>query len=198
MKIVFTSALINNEYATVREKEYRMSLEQLHEFGYDVFLIETLKSGPPSFFEHYTNNIFYSNTNVDSLRNIGVKETMALIGGLKYYNFNASPELILKLTGRYLINRKSFLEQLTESESEYDVVATTDVYGQVFFGCFAMRGGLFYEMLTSFDLCWMEKNMINIEWITARYIDRPRFKVNYLKSIGVSANIANSGITTYL
>lgn len=194
LKIVFTSALLNNEFTEIRQKEYITSFERLKSFGYDVYLIETVKTGPPSFFENYTKHVYYSNTHDASIRNIGVREAAALTKGFEYYSLHTSAELILKLSGRYLINRKSFLEDL--EMSEYDVVATTDSYKQVFFGCFAMRGNLFYQMLNDLDYVAMEQQMINIESEIARYIEEKRFKKNYVKDIGVSANIANSGVIT--
>ncbi len=194
VKIVFTSALIDFNYA-IRQEEYISSMIILNNYGYQPYVIETCKTSPPSFFENYTHHVFYSNVNDYSLINKGVNEARAMIEGFKHYQFD-DEDMIIKLTGRYFFHSRQFLD-VVETHPEIDAsvkfcAAYPVVNGRVFTGCFAMRCKYFKEMLQQLDFVKMEEELIDLEVEVARYIHRMEekgCKILYLKDLGMTANI---------
>lgn len=185
MKVLATSALIPDNYP-IRQWEYGQSFSTINQFGYDLYVVECYKEKGPSFFEEFSKNIFYSGVNAN-LKNKGVNEANALIKALEYFKFDPE-ELIVKITGRYRLENNSFFCDTDGFDCVYNPRGN-----QAFFGCFAIKAKLFYDMLNSFDKVKMEKEMINIEYLIARYLEDNNVKTKLVPQIGIRCNIANNG-----
>ena len=151
--IICTAALIESNYQ-MRKQEYVFSISLLKDYGYEPYVFEACKSSPPSFFENYTKNVFYSNVNDYRLINKGVNEARSLIEGFKHYSFD-DETMIIKLTGRYWLNSPIFIN-VVESHPEVDAfVRFKEDFpipnGYVFTGCFAMKHKHFKAMLDQLD-----------------------------------------------
>ena len=189
IRIMYTSALIPDSFA-YRKGEYIRSLKNLKIFGYipNTYVIESGPWIPESFFSKYASNVFYAGTN-KILYNKGVNESMAMIQGLEHYHFD-DDDMIVKLTGRYLLFRDTFLKKI-EDNPEIDAFVTGKV-NDVFTGCYALRCKHMLEMYKQLDLLWMEENYIAIEWEVAKYINKleseNKIKVMRLPHIDIIAH----------
>ena len=166
-RIMYTSALIPNSFAS-RKVEYIESLKAIEALGYlpNTYVIESGPWIPESFFSQYAPHIFYANTN-KALDNKGVNESMAMIRGLEHYHFDEG-DMIVKLTGRYLLTNDSFLRTI-ENHPEVDAFISGGV-GHVFTGCYALRCKYMLEMYRQLDLVLMEANLISVEEEVSKYI----------------------------
>lgn len=185
MKVLATSALIDNHYHR-RQWEYEESFSAINRFGYDLYVVECYKEIGPTFIEDFSKNVYYSNVNL-SLKNKGVNEANALIAAFRHFNFNPD-ELIVKITGRYILENNSFFIDTEKFDCIYNPRGD-----QAFFGCFALRAKIFYDMLCSFDKLKMEKDMINIEYLIAKYLEDNNVVTKLVSSIGMRCNIAHNG-----
>jgi len=186
-RVLCTSALLVNNFET-RKLEYITSLEFLSARDYKPYVVEAIAQKGPTFFEDFTDQIFYSRVNNPGLQNKGVNEARSIMAALEHFNFKDN-DMILKLTGRYLFNSDSFL-RLVENNCDVDAFIKKDEYGQVFTGCFAMRCKYFKDMLRQLDLERMESSMISIEREVANYIGRnAHLKVMEVEAVGVGARI---------
>lgn len=186
IKILATSAIIHDNYA-LRQKEYEVSLSAVNKFGHDLYIVECCRETGPCFLEDFSNNVFYSNVNA-TLKNKGVNEANALIKAFEYFNFNPK-DLIVKITGRYTLLANSFLDEV----EDYDCILNPRG-DHVFFGCFALRAEMFYQMLCSFNKITMEHDMIGIEYMVARYLEKVTVRKKFVPYIGMACNIANTGV----
>lgn len=167
IKFLCTAALINNQYE-MRKQEYIDCLEKLINFGYQPFVVESCVQGP-TFLDGYA-TVFYSQTNNPRLKNKGVNEAVSMLSSLSYFQFN-DDDMIVKLTGRYYFYSDQFLKTITQ-HPEIDIFIKEFSDGQICTSCFAIRFKLLKEFLTHIDYNWMERNMVNIERVFARYINR--------------------------
>ncbi len=185
MKVLATSALIPENYQ-IRKWEYQQSFSTINRFGHDLYVTECYQEAGPAFIEEYSKNVYYSNVNAN-LRNKGVNETNALIKAFEYFNFDPE-DLIVKITGRYILETDSFFKNLEDFDCVYNPRGD-----QAFFGCFALKARIFYDMLCSFDKSKMEEEMINVEYLIARYIEKHSIKTKLVNQIGMRCNIAHNG-----
>ena len=70
MEIIFTVALIDSQFE-MRKKEYIYSLNKLIDWGYKPIITEA-RAIQDTFLDDY-GNVFYARSNIDSLKNKGVK-----------------------------------------------------------------------------------------------------------------------------
>lgn len=190
MKILYTTALINNYYEE-RKKEYLMSYNKLLEKfnNNDIYIIECV-SNEKNTYLNQLNNVFYTNTHDNNLKNKGVKEVL----GLKKFienNYIDDNEFIIKLTGRYLFINFDIFNIVSNN---YDCYVKKDDYNQIFFGCFICKFKIFKDFLFNINLEFLEKNMINIEKEFADYINNN--KINYfgLNKLNIYSKINNTDI----
>ena len=195
MKIIFTSATIKKLY-NERVVEYQASFDKISEFDFDdkVQILECTKEEGVGYLEKMKGNVFFSKTHNPNIKNKGVKEAMALMELFKNADFD-DDEQILKITGRYMLQSSEFLNLV--EKNEFDCYLTRDDGGQVFFGCFSMKFKLFKQMLNSFDLLSMEKEMINIEKVAADFIDKNRLNEKRVEKINILCNINHYGIVKF-
>jgi len=188
LKVLFTSALIDYKF-DIRKYEYIKSYNKLTEYidKKDIYIIECYKNE-----YHFLENVFYSNTNNDNLNNKGVKELMAIIKFLETHKID-DDELIVKMTGRYLLLDDTFLKNITG----YDCYIRKDKYNQVFFGLFAIKFKIFKQFLDYVDLNFLETHMVNVEKALSMYLDK--FNINYYEfnKLNLYSNINNEDIVIW-
>lgn len=201
IKIICTSALLSSKFEE-RKQEYIKSLKILEQFGYrpQTYIVEAEGYSPFSFYHDYCDHVFYANTNDLTLINKGVNEAKSLIEAFDYYDFD-DEDMLVKLTGRYFFNDDHFLK-LVEAHSDVDAFASVLEWdpSKVTTGCFAMRAKYFKQMLKRLDLQKMEKELIDIEWEAARFLEQmasENANVVYLEKIGITANVANTVIVQW-
>jgi hypothetical protein len=194
IKIVYTAALIEHSLYQSRLQEYIASLKTLLKYGYEPYVIESCSLKGPTFFEAFTPFVFYWNSNEPDLINKGVNELNSLIAGCLYYAFD-DDDMIIKLTGRYHMDTRKFLD-LVEENPDIDVIYTAryqDGTG-VCTGCFAMRYRLFIEMLFEINIKKMKRELIDFENEVESFIKKLSLtNIKYVKEIDVTANVAGGG-----
>ena len=186
--VLVTSALTPVRYEE-RRAEYERSLSILRSFGYEPLIVECVLPAGPSFLESY-GEVFYANVNDSSLRNKGVNEGKAIVKALEYFR-PADADMVVKLTGRYHFSDRSFLNIVAGTEA--DCVVKYDFQGQVFSGCYAMIARHMRRMYSSFEYRRMEREMINIETMMAKYVSSRRLAVLVVPRLGVVARIFGDG-----
>lgn len=167
-----SSALIPKRWQQ-RQNQYVRSIEALISYGYYPYVAESCAAAP-TFFDAYTNRVFYTLSNNASLNNKGVNESVSLLLGLQQCNF-ADEDIILKITGRYFL-QSDYIIRMLEDNPEIEALAKfvpiTDTIDAVLTGCFALRFDRFKEMLATFDYDKMEREMICVEYEVAAYLNR--------------------------
>lgn len=194
IRVVCTTALIPLNYE-MRKEEYIRSMDTLKSYGYEPYIMEAIHPFSPSFFDEYTQHVYYSNVNNPKLVNKGVNEARSMMEGFDFYEFD-DDDMIVKLTGRYRLISRDFL-QIVEDHPEVDVFVKCDPgypkpLGKVFTGCFAIRYKFFKELLENLDLEKMERELIDIEVEVANFAQKLKARgdrVMYLDKVGMSANI---------
>jgi hypothetical protein len=191
IKVLYTSALIPQQYA-MRKNEYIHSINVLNNYGYSPYIVEAYQHKPPSFFEEYSNDVFYAGTHDPHIRNKGVLEALSLLAYFKKCNFNNN-DMIIKLTGRYYFSDDSFFK-LIENNPDKKAFIKLDQYGQVFGGCYALNYVHFKKMFEQLNVIKMENHMINLEYAVAQYIKQmDQEEVMYVDRIGIVANVFGKG-----
>lgn len=197
--ILFTSAIIS-KHEKEREAEYFNSYQNLLTFipESQIQVIECYLTNDLYFrnpIAKYAKKIFYSNTHNPYIRNKGVLEAKGLI---EFFNKTkiSDDQVCIKLTGRYYMMESEFIE----ASKKHDACYTTDSHNQAFTGCIAMRARLFKEFLLNLDLDQMERDMINIEFLAARFLEKKSeegFSVHHMKPIHVWSKINNESIVCW-
>src|SRR3990170_5685438 len=204
IKIVCTAATSTNYSRTdqfnSRKQEYIHAIKTVQSYGYNPYIFDVSSKRSFSFFESYTSpdRVFYPLVDDNNYRNKGVNEAVSLLAGFRHFKFNDN-DMIIKMVGRYYFNSDAFV-RLVEANPDVDVFVKFDSYGQAFTGCYAMRFRYSKELHEKLDLDLMEKNMINIEAETGRYIkelERRGVKVMYLNKLDVTANIFGHGVRDF-
>jgi hypothetical protein len=192
--VIYTSALIPKQFEQ-RKQEYLKSFYQLKAFGFEPWIIEATKINS-SFFDQITNQVLYPQTNDLTLRNKGVNETMSMRASLPYLHF-ADDDIVLKMTGRYFIKDRFFIDSIQATSSDYDVWGCFGKNfvgkGHLFTGCFAMRWKYLKKIISEMDLEVAEKDYIAVEKLIGDFIHENQLRVNYFSDLHVLARIFFSG-----
>ena len=189
VRILCTAALIkqNNE---LRKTEYINCLERLKHYGMKPYIVESCHSIGPTFLDDHAFHVCYTGTNNPRLRNKGVNEALSLIAALEYFNFDDN-DMIIKLTGRYILEPADFINTV-KNNPDVDAVVKRNPDGQVFAVCFAMRCNHMKTMLNNLNFDSMERNMINLEREVGTYIDRKQLHYLKINHIGLSGRVGGS------
>ena len=167
IKVLYTAAIIDKHYK-MRMDEYIYSLKTLQAFGYEPYIVESVKSHGPTFFDEYAKYICYTGTSNPRLRNKGVNEFISIAKAFEKYQFD-DDDMIVKISGRCYFACDMFLKNI-EKKPEIDAFVKYDRNRQVFTGCFALRAKYFKELLANIDFQAAERHMINLERIVADHI----------------------------
>lgn len=203
MKILYTSALIPNNYEE-RRHEYIHSLQVLEKTGFitDTYVVE---SGPRtifSFFDKLCPHVFYSGTNNLSLQNKGVNELKSLINFCKFHDI-VDDEMIVKLTGRYSFENDAFLKYMASHPTLDGAVSFRETAldnSCLQTGCFAIKGKYFKIWLKNVNLQKLEDEMMDIEWDFTRYVRSlisQGANIEIMDKMGVTAHVADSYVRHY-
>ncbi len=177
IRIVCTAALIPQKYEE-RKRQYIRSLKKLKEMGYDPYVIEPCQKGP-TFLDEYCNHVCYTQSNNPAWArgkgNYGINEAISLNIGLQYFNFD-SEDIIIKLTGRYTLEKDEFI-RLVENNSQADAVVRAWNEGDAYTGLFAIRLKYFIDFLNNgINIAEMERGPIPLEHFFGAYITKMRKK----------------------
>ena len=186
VKLLLTAAITDSHFE-FRKEQYIKSLEILKHYGYEnPYIVEALKKSPPTFLDTYSINVFYASSNNPLLKNHGINEAKTLLEALDYFNF-APDDMIIKLTGRHLLQSDSFLKYV-ERNSEYDLIMRINQEKTgVFTSLFAMKCNCLKEMLNSIDYLKINDPIIGIEYVVADYVLKKEkegsLKICYIKKL---------------
>jgi hypothetical protein len=189
------SAAITDGYYETRKQQYADMFKTLTQFGYkNPYVIEALKKRGPTYFEQWTQNVFYATENNPKLKNVGINEALTMLEGLKYFNFDPE-DMVIKLTGRYECTSDKFLK-FVESHQDVDAIVKFTPDGKVLTLAYAMKFKHFIHMFEHLDYDAMEKGPIYLEQAVGKYIiDRVKagnFNVITLEKVYVKANLQQS------
>ena len=194
LRLLCTAALINNKFE-FRKQEYIKSIGIAKDFLLEPYYVESCNLKGVSFLDEHVDHICYTKSNNYSLRNKGVNESVSVLKGLQFFDFDPE-DMIIKLVGRHCFINDSFIK-LIEDNPEYDVIAKKDPLGQLYSSCYAMKMKYLKDFLTTLDLHDMEKNMVNIERKLADYVTliekRNNASILYIDTLNVAANFFGTG-----
>lgn len=194
MKIIFTAAIINNNYDE-RMQEYKESLNITNLIaGVENVNILECYARKSDIYElgNFKNLIYYSDTDIPGIKNKGVKEAMAIKKFIGSNKFN-DDELIIKQTGRYKFTSDFFIRSviLNENNKNCDVITRRGENNQCFFGAIGIRFRYLREFINNLDLIKMESSMINIESELSEFIQRNKLNEITYNNIDMFSNINN-------
>lgn len=186
--IIMTSALIDTDYER-RKQEYIRGVTTIQSYGIEPWIIESMPI-TSSFFDALSNQVLYPQTNNPSLTNKGVKELMSIRACLPYLPFN-DEDLIIKLTGRYWLYERTFID--TVQAGDYDAYVYFGKYflmqHQIFTGCFALRWKYFKQFVQEADLEKAEKETIDFETMLPDFIRDHNLRMQIVDPLYVEARI---------
>lgn len=194
IRILLSAALTDAHYE-FRKQQYVESFRKIASYGYkDLYVVEAIKKQGPTFLDDFSKNVFYASTNDTSFKNNGINEARTLLEGSYYFNF-APDDMILKMTGRYLLLSDYFVK-CVQNNIDYDAFFKINQSGYLLTLCFAMKCKYFKEMFEQMDFLAMEKQWINLETEVTNYVQRKisqgNFKVFFVDKLDVEANLFGS------
>ena len=204
--ILFTSALISEQFDQ-RKEEYITSFQQLRSFGLDPWIIEATNTDR-SFFDELSIRVLYPQVNKDSISNKGFNEMHSLFACLPYLDFDDN-DIVIKITGRYLLKDRHFIDTIEQTLSDYDVWGT---YGKnfvttrhLFTGCIAMRWRDLKHWISDVERIFAALHStapprLGIEELSSEFIRRRRPRFYQMDSLHLSSRVFFNGgdeITTY-
>jgi hypothetical protein len=174
--VVCTAAIIPIKVEERRD-QYVRALSRVVEFGYHPYIVESCVTGP-TYLDDWSKHVLYTQTNDTSLNNKGVNEFTSMLHAFNTWNFN-DDDIVVKLTGRYFFQTDEFIRFLEDADdidcaAKFVTVAAglpTEV-DAVLTGCFAMRFGLFKQMLNFFDYDELEREMLCVEHVVGPYLNK--------------------------
>jgi hypothetical protein len=141
-----------------------------------------------SFFDEYQ-NVFYSKSHNEKIRNKGVREAMGLIKFIESNREINDNDIVIKHTGRYKFLSKFLLDDI-EKNQDKDLFVRENT-NQYFTGTFGMRYKYFKQFLLNLNLNQMEKNMINIEKKIYDFSIQENLNKKTYSNIDIYSNINN-------
>lgn len=198
MKILFTSAIINDHYEQ-RKKEYIESFNTLLNYfsKQDIYIIECYSSERVDFLEDL-NTVFYTKTDT-ALNNKGIKEVLALMSFIINAQYSIDDEeIVIKQSGRYKLLNDNFIKIINNTSYDAYIRLGDDLtFLQCFTGFFAIRFKYLKEFLFSLDLQTMENYMINLERELYVYLHNKNINKCICSSIGLHSNVNNESIVIW-
>jgi len=204
LKILFTSAITNNQYYELRKQQYINSFNILAGYGYpNVYVVEAIAKGP-TFLEDYSTNVFYSTVNDTKIPNTGVNEARTSLEAINHFNFD-DEDMILKVTGRYLFLSDDFIRFVEQHLNDYDAFVkirpNTPQHcfieqGGLYTVCFAVKCKYLREMYQKMPYTKMIQQGRHIEWEFDDYIQkkikRDNLRVCYVETFNLEAQLRGS------
>lgn len=186
--ILFGSALIHDQ-EELRKEEYLKGYYTLKDYGFNPWIIEATNISC-SFYDTISDRVLYPQTNNPNLKNKGVNEVQSFKTVLSKLPFN-DDDIVVKLTGRYLLYEPFFLE-LIKGNPQYDSYVKW-IDDQIFTGCFALKWKHFKRVMNEADLVSMENDMINVEKVIANFILHERLTCFSIDKLHILARVYGTG-----
>jgi hypothetical protein len=182
--LVITTSLIKEQYE-IRKQQYIAGINSVLKNieNKDITLIIVENNGQrKTFLDDFTFNVLYTNSNLQNI-NKGNKELQDIQSVIKTYNIK-NEDLIIKFTGRYLLNdNNKFLDLVYNNKNDYDCfirygsymnpIAETKQVKDCVTGLIAMKSKYIKKIkFCNFDEC------IEWNWALVTYeIDNSRIKI---------------------
>lgn len=189
--VMMTTAVLPSQYE-LRKEEYLSGFYAIKSYGFEPWIIEATNTGS-SFFDEISKQVLYPQKNNDLLRNKGVNETMSMRTSLPYLPFR-DEDIVIKLTGRYLLYDRSFIDIIEATSSDYDAYVC---YGKhfvsrnhIFTGCFAMRWKYFKQIINEMDFEKAERDLISVEQLFAEFIQNQNLRIKVVDPLHIRARIS--------
>ena len=210
IKFLITTALTyegHHKYGNVdlirkRESQYKNFIEHMKSFSIPQYYCECVNNGPHTFLNELVQNdkLFYSKTHNPNIKNIGVDEINACQAALSYFDFDDN-DIIIKLTGRYMLNSMMFVNEVSNNENNFDAFYHPfpfghSGFGQMFTGAFAIRKIYYNNYLKQTNLLKMEKEMINVEYDILQYLrnHQQQIRLRALDRLDITAYSGNGQV----
>ncbi|WEK19181.1 MAG: hypothetical protein P0Y49_20595 [Candidatus Pedobacter colombiensis] len=184
--LIITTANIENHYQE-RKWLYIQSIERALQFDYlfDSYTILECASSDEDYLNEH--NVHYSNVQ-NKYPEKGLNEMQHLKAFIEHASFDEN-DLIIKLTGRYMLEDNSFFNKVRLLASDYDSIFKddSDIYEGVGYHTFlyCAKKSRFLEIINSLN--YSKENLDPIEWGVK----------NYLKGKERHYEIARLGIKAY-
>jgi hypothetical protein len=116
--VILTTSLINENYE-VRKNQYIASIKRIIEISknknYKVVIVEN-NGKRKTFLDDYNIPILYTNNNSIQTNNKGIKEIHDILDCIKFFDIK-DDDMIVKLTGRYLVDIDSEVFKILDSNN---------------------------------------------------------------------------------
>lgn len=188
--VVMTTAQLAIRYEE-RKAEYLRSFNAVKSYGFDPWIIEATNI-KTSFFDEISKQVLYPQRHNDFLKNKGVNETMSIRASLPHLPFK-DDDIVIKLTGRYYLYDRSFINFIQANSSEYDAFVC---FGRnfvsdnhVFTGCFGCRWKYFKKFVNEMDFDKAESDYIPVEQLFAEFIVGNNLRIKIVEPLHVIAKV---------
>lgn len=141
IKVLFTAAILEHDEG--RRERYITQLKKLKEYGCDVYVVESCKEGP-TYLDEYCEHVCYTRSN-NPLESKSNNEIVSMVIGMRYFDFKPD-DLILKVTGRYILEDRRFIH-FVEEHADAHVIARIWNDADAFTGYFAIRKETFDRLI---------------------------------------------------
>jgi len=194
MLILFTSAL-KEMFFEKRREEYINSYNQIKKIcNHKIQILECLDYGDSkTFLDELSDNVLYTRKNY-IFKNKGVNEIL----NIKYFLEQTTlddEEMIVKITGRYLLNSSFFIDKCEQSRS--DVIMVKDNHDQVFFGCVCMKKKVLLKFIIETDWIQVESRFQNIEKVFSDFLKKENFSILQLNEVDIICNINDNNLVHF-
>lgn len=156
MKVLCTTAMVppdkDRHQGIARKQRYIDTLILLKKFGCEIYVVESIASGP-SFFDEYADHVCYTQSNDFTLKNHGINECIAMKIGMDYFKFDPE-DMIIKLTGIYALKTDEFIN-LINNNPDADAIIKPWNEKNAYTALFAIKAKYFLDFLN---------NYIDYEW----------------------------------
>lgn len=187
---ICTAALIPKHYQ-MRQAEYQKGISSVVSLGFETYVVESCVTGP-TFLDELGAKVIYAQCNDPRYGNKGINEAKALLAVLDLFS---ESDMILKITGRYLITNTVLIDLLQQNPL-CDAIVKYDRTVRIPFaltGCFVMRCGLLRQFLKSLNFERMEQRMISLETELAHFVGKHCPRLIVTEELGVLANVFYDG-----
>lgn len=190
IRVIMTTAQMPVLYEE-RKEQYLRSFRAIRAYGFDPWVIEA-KNITSSFFDELSRQVLYPQQHNEALRNKGLNETLSMLAALPYLPFD-DEDIVIKLTGRYYLYDRFFIDTIEAASSDYDAFVC---YGKhfvsknhLFTGCFALRWKHFKKLVREMDYDRAEREYISTEQLYAEFIEGNHLRIKIVDPVHVMSKV---------
>ena len=198
MKFIITTSLIEGEKYEKRKEQYINGIEKAIDLTNNIANLKMIiieNNGKRStFLDNFKQeniDIFYTNNNLLNIKNKGVKELKDILDCINFYDIK-DDELIIKMTGRYVLNSNSnfinVLKYIKHENTPHCIITYGSFYKPVFFQCEdCITGliGMLCKYIKTINMNLGDDEPIEWHWAKASFII-PKKLICKLKFLGLN------------